>query len=492
MSNPSERPELVIGLVAPVGVDLHSVQNVLKDHLEQFCYKSNHIRLSSLIKEIEALQTRIYTRPEYKRIDSLMTAGNEARQRAGRGDFVAALGICSVCEKHINDKPLEGVAHIFDSIKHPDEVQTLRNVYGDGFYLIGIASSRSRRLEYLIGRKGIESGQAESLIARDESEEPEFGQHVREAFHLADAFVNIDEDYVTQLGRILDLIFGNPWLTPPKDEYSMFIAYAASLRSADFSRQVGAVVTSSCGEIISTGANEVPCSGGGLYWADHQDKDKRDEKLGYDANERRKDEIIIKIMEKFSERSENKYEEELLKEGKDLLKNTGVFDITEYGRSVHAEMEAIISCARSGVSPREGTLYTTTFPCHNCAKHIVASGISRVVFVEPYPKSLAPDLHSDSIFLANEEDVSQANHKVKFEPFVGVGPRHFLDLFSMMLSGGRTIKRKENGNKVEWKRENANVRVPMTPLSYMERETSLAAEIDKLKRLGVKDESEQE
>ncbi|MDN3612645.1 hypothetical protein QWZ16_23945 [Vibrio ostreicida] len=26
------------------------------------------------------------------------------------------------------------------------------------------------------------------------------------------------------------------------------------------------------------------------------------------------------------------------------------------------------------------------FPCHNCAKHIVASGIKRVVYVEPYPK----------------------------------------------------------------------------------------------------------
>ncbi len=485
MSNLSEHPEFVIGLVAPVGVDLSSVQTVLKDYLRQFHYKSNHIRLSSLIKKIEGLQTPIDESTEYKRIDSLMTAGNEARQKAGRGDFVAALGICSVYEKHINDKPPKKVAHIFDSIKHPDEVQTLRNVYGDGFYLIGIASSRSRRLKYLTDQKGIRPEEAENLIARDESEEFEFGQHMREAFHLSDAFVNIDaEDYEGQLARILDLIFGKPWLTPTKDEYAMFIAYAASLRSGDLSRQVGAVVTSSYNEIISTGANDVPCSGGGLYWADHQDKDKRDYKLGCDANEKRKDEIIVKIMKKF----DDKGEEELLKEGKTLLRNTGVFDITEYGRAVHAEMEAIISCARSGVSPRGGTLYSTTFPCHNCAKHIVASGISRVVFVEPYPRSLASELHSDSIFLANEDDVNEANDKVKFEPFVGVGPRHFLDLFSMMLSGGRTIKRKENGNKAEWERENASVRVPMTPLSYMERETYLAAEIDKL--LGGKDEND--
>ena len=101
-------------------------------------------------------------------------------------------------------------------------------------------------------------------------------------------------------------------------------------------------------------------------------------------------------MKKFSDDSNPS---ELLKEGKEVLKDTGILDITEYGRAVHAEMEALLSCGRSGVSTRQCTLYTTTFPCHNCAKHIVASGISRVVFVEPYPKSLANDLHSDAIFL---------------------------------------------------------------------------------------------
>ena len=80
-----------------------------------------------------------------------------------------------------------------------------------------------------------------------------------------------------------------------------------------------------------------------------------------------------------------------------ILKDSGLFDITEYGRAVHAEMEALLTCARAGISPRGGTIYSTTFPCHNCAKHIVTSGIERVVFVEPYPKSKALELHDDSI-----------------------------------------------------------------------------------------------
>lgn len=60
----------------------------------------------------------------------------------------------------------------------------------------------------------------------------------------------------------------------------------------------------------------------------------------------------------------------------------------------HAEMAALMSCARSGGSPVDGTLYCTTFRCHNCAKHIVAAGIRSVVYVEPYPKSKAKDLYA--------------------------------------------------------------------------------------------------
>lgn len=486
MSHPSEHPEFVIGLVAPVGVNLSSVRTLLEGYLRQFNYKPNHIRLSDLIKTINVLETNIIENPEYERIDTLMTAGNEARRNTGRGDFIAALGICSVLKRRSDDKPLAKWAHIFDSIKHPDEVNTLRKIYGDGFYLIGVSSSKTQRLRYLTGPKGIQEGDAEKLIARDESEDFEFGQHMRDSFHLSDGFVDIDaKHYEDQLARILDLLFGKPCLTPTKDEYAMFIAYAASLRSGDLSRQVGAVVTSSFDEVLSTGANDVPCKDGGLYWADHKKEDRRDYVLGYDANEKQRNDITIKIMKKLGDGSES--EEELLKKGKNILKDTGLFDITEYGRAVHAEMEAIISCARSGVSPRRGTLYCTTFPCHNCAKHIVAAGISRVVFVEPYPRSLASELHSDSIFLVNEDDISDANGKVKFEPFVGIGPRHFIDLFSMMLSSGRNLRRKENGNRTEWEREKASLRVPMSPASYIERETLLAAEIDQL--LGGKNEN---
>ncbi len=79
------------------------------------------------------------------------------------------------------------------------------------------------------------------------------------------------------------------------------------------------------------------------------------------------------------------------------LDDAMVQDITEFGRMTHAEMNAITDAARLGRRTAGGTLYCTTFPCHNCAKHIVAAGISRVVFIEPYPKSKALELHYDAI-----------------------------------------------------------------------------------------------
>src|SRR5205814_10484559 len=119
--------------------------------------------------------------------------------------------------------------------------------------------------------------------------------------------------------------------------------------------------------------------------------------------------------------------------------------ITEYGRAVHGEMEAILTCARLGISVHGNYLYVTTFPCHNCTRHIIASGIRRVYYVEPYPKSKAHYLHSDAMCF--DEDEAARKGKIPFLPYVGIGPRRYLDFFSMDLSSGTRIERKGEDNK---------------------------------------------
>lgn len=59
---------------------------------------------------------------------------------------------------------------------------------------------------------------------------------------------------------------------------------------------------------------------------------------------------------------------------------------------IHAEQNAIIQAAKLGISIDGATLYCTHQPCVICAKMIVNSGISRVVFGEGYPDDFSLDI----------------------------------------------------------------------------------------------------
>ena len=462
--------ELVIGLVGAVGTDLSVINSIIRERLSTFDYGCDLIKISDdIIQPIVKFEAKGYC----ARVNTLMTEGNSLREKTGDFAFLAKAASAKINAGRIKDglsggmKPQRRKAHVISSLKHPDEVAALRKIYSSGFFLIGVYSLESRRLEYLVRDKGLTPEEAKALVERDANEIDKHGQHTRDTYHLSDFFVdygsNIDK-FKKDIWRFIDLIFGRPFVTPTFDEYAMFMAFSASLRSADLSRQVGAVVTKERA-IVATGANDVPQYGGGLYWPEYgggdeivDKKEGRDYIREGDTNVLAKNEIIQDILSRVGEA-----ERENLKA---VLAKSKLKDITEYGRIVHAEMEALLSCARGHIGTQDTHLYCTTFPCHNCAKHIVAAGVKRVVYVEPYPKSKALDFHEDSITL-NVDDSS----KVRFEPFVGVGPRSFFNLFSVNLGSGYTISRKtEDGKPAQWLAKTARLRMQMLPTSYIERE----------------------
>jgi len=53
-------------------------------------------------------------------------------------------------------------------------------------------------------------------------------------------------------------------------------------------------------------------------------------------------------------------------------------------RAIHAESNAILQCARFGVSTEGASLYVTHFPCLQCSKQIIQAGISKVIYAEEY------------------------------------------------------------------------------------------------------------
>lgn len=212
----------------------------------------------------------------------------------------------------------------------------------------------------------------------------------------------------------------------------MYTAAAASLRSIDLSRQVGAAIFSQDGEIISLGCNEVPKAFGGTYWDDDPTEKFRDFEKKTDPNQNRKYEILNDLLKSLisngiiieNENINQNYILEKITEF-DILNGAQIMDIIEFGRIIHAEMCAITDAARMGRSTKDSYLFCTTFPCHMCAKHIVSSGVKKVFFLEPYPKSYAKELHDDSITFLDSED----NKKVLFQPFIGISPRRYRDIF---------------------------------------------------------------
>lgn len=534
--------ELVFGLTAAVGADLEGFVRILEKLLRVYGYIASTVRMSALLDKVDPawLGVTLVPSPEFYRIWTHMDAGDALRSKMVCGEALALWAVASVNAQRkdagggLGKEPLPKRAHVFRTVKHPDEVRVLREVYKAGFYLIALHASEEDRLQHLTTLDGMSLDEAERLVRRDQGDnEPSYGQQTRDTFQMADVFILQGPKMSENLDRFLGLIFGNPLITPTRDEHAMFMAYSASLRSADLSRQVGAVLRKDGVGIVGAGCNDVPAPGGGLYWPDDATFDSRDYRFprklggtdGHDSNERHKREIaddvvrrvkedvvgsLARILAQFEKRSTEAGSSvptlllEQLKEVGDIeltglsqtlqssVLKTRIFDITEFGRAVHAEMEALLSCTRNGTSTRGATLLCTTFPCHNCAKHIVDAGIRRVVYIEPYPKSQTMDLHRDSVKLdegcavvpattsenlGSERNYVESARPVVFQPFIGIGPRRFIDFFSMRLSSGLPVprKNKETGDAVTVTKASASVRVPMSARSYLEREDAAVA-----------------
>ncbi|NKZ19813.1 competence protein ComE [Streptococcus ovuberis] len=55
-------------------------------------------------------------------------------------------------------------------------------------------------------------------------------------------------------------------------------------------------------------------------------------------------------------------------------------------RTVHAEMNALIQCAKEGISTDGTEIYVTHFPCLNCTKALLQAGIKKITYKEAYRK----------------------------------------------------------------------------------------------------------
>jgi deoxycytidylate deaminase len=512
----SRELELVFGLAGPVGADLQEVSRTLADALKKADYAEvEEISVSALIRQIAARRTltrpdgsriELCDEPEEMRIASFMDGGNAIRRLCANPAAVASAAIAEVRgrRKRMGGKPGRR-AYILRSLKRPEEANLLRRVYGPGFFLIGVNVNRPTRVESLARRIArshretpasphyeVDLLEAEALAKRDEDEERDpYGQRLRDVFQLCDLFVSptAAPSLFDQIYRFVRLILGDLGETPCAEEQFMFHAFAASLRSGALGRQVGAVLVAPAGEILGVGCNEVPKGGGGLYQAgDHYDR--RDIHVDRDSVNVHADQIIEEILEMAQQAGWlADGAKPQLDEARAAFRKSRVMSLLEFGRTAHAEMEAVLAAARIGVSVRDATLFTTTFPCHECARLVVTAGLRRVVYIEPYPKSRATELHRDAIHAYDDatppacdrKDCDHA-HAVRLEPFLGVAPHRYVDLFSITTSAGilRERKRKASGERIRWDARTSSPKAEMLPLSYLDLEAKALYQLKKL------------
>ena len=507
--------ELVFALAGPVGADLQEISRTLRDALKRSDYvEVEEISVIALIRQIAARRpltkidgspVRLLETPEEMRIASYMDAGNAIRRLAASPAAVATAAIAEIRgrRKRKGNVPARR-AYVLRSLKRPEEAHLLRRVYGAGFFLIGANVNRPSRVDSLARRIAKSHNEtpssanfasylleAEALAQRDEDEGSDhFGQRLRDLFQLCDLFVSpaSGTPLFDQIDRFVRLILGDLSETPCRDEQFMFHAFGASLASGALGRQVGAVLASSAGELLGVGWNDVPKGGGGLYRAGEH-YDRRDIHQERDSVNIHADQILDEMLDIARDAGWlTTTVKPRLEEARETFKKSRVMNLLEFGRTSHAEMEAILAAARIGASPREATLYTTTFPCHQCARLIVTAGVRRVVYIEPYPKSRALELHRDAIFAYDDAEAPRCSnhacehvHAVRFEPFLGIAPHRFIELFSMTTSSGvpRDRKVKSTGERIRWDSRSSPPKVELIPLSYLDLEAKALYELKK-------------
>lgn len=339
--------------------------------------------------------------------------------------------------KKRQNSPDHRTYYLIECLRNPSEVDYFRKRFHE-FYLFSVYADEGTRHER--ARKNYKLSEDECVAIDNVDQggdylgEP-YKQNVKRCVYLADiALTNCKEfhDLHEELLRYYVLIKHPGCIKPTHTERNMNLAYSMSLNSTCICRQVGAVIINKS-FVVGAGWND---TGGGrlgcVYRLRRDVVDTKNEEFPI-CSERDHglfQEIIVgpdrNLDHSFC------YKDEIGELKKEIARRKGTIsdgckevleDVEtrslQYCRALHAEENAILQTAKIGGRRLHGsTLYTTTFPCELCAKKILQVDIKRVVYCEPYPKSVSMDVF-----------FKETMAKVEIVPFEGVKSPSFFRLF---------------------------------------------------------------
>jgi dCMP deaminase len=277
----------------------------------------------------------------------LQKLGNELRINGGLGV------LANIAMKKLSSYP----NIVIDGIRNSGEIDEIRKKNG---VIISVDAPQEKRFEWLISRKRHSDPKNWNDFLKMEEidhgkEEESSGQQVIKCISMADYRIinsGTKEDLKKDVFQILSIIekknlfneVSNSSIlnSEPKkenlivgkrekylswDEYFMGVAFLSAKRSKDPNSQVGACIVNEDKKIVGTGYNGFPlgCSDDNLPW-----------------------------------------------------NRKGNFLETKYPYVCHAELNAILNSTKN---LRNCTIYVGMFPCNECAKAIIQSGIKEVVYL---------------------------------------------------------------------------------------------------------------
>lgn len=412
-----EKDRLIIGLTGSIGSGCSTaarrlneilkgkVYKIVNDYLDQpLELKNEAYRMSELIKE-KAIEKNIA--PPFER-KLLQEIGNKLRQKDTSSLAIEIIKRIDKVEEKAGEKG--SLPLVIDGIRNVGEIAEFRKY--SNFFLIGIDALENVRWERLKEEYKGSSTKFEEDDERDHNENINYGQQVDKCVYLCDILINNDsnkfKDLFDKIEDSISFIKKKKEELPEPDETIMTQAYCESLKSLCFKRKVGAIITSGDGEIISSAFNGVPSRGegscGDTWGMCYRDKIKIDLLREFKRCPKCGEEIIRSLscpkcagtipIEYLSSPKCQECKLDLDLDTHFICKECGTKIIKEFVggqsekcRALHAEEKVILQLSKlgTGVSLKDTTLYTTTFPCFLCAKKILEVGINRVVYVEPYP-----------------------------------------------------------------------------------------------------------
>jgi hypothetical protein len=242
-------PELVFGVVGPMGVNLETICDTLATALRAVGYEPHTIHLTKemLRGERYKLQRHPVQPPTdkdfYSEVNFKINYANALCKEFSDFATMARIALRAIGDEREritgdrNTIPGRAIAYVIRQLKRPDEAGLLRRVYGRQFILVsayGSAEQRQKLLEERLQRSlppatppHEVSCKALELIEKDAREDDEeFGQNVRETFHRADVFIDglSRPEMEEKLNRFIQAFFGRTDIAPSKEEYGMYAA----------------------------------------------------------------------------------------------------------------------------------------------------------------------------------------------------------------------------------------------------------------------------